>query len=100
MKNNIDQLLNVIELMKKGLEFYSNSRNYDGPMGTIAPIADDEYGSQARFVLEQLKTIENINHEMEKDYETLINDFNIKKSQEEMINNIEIFKQLGGDNNV
>lgn len=96
---NSEQYENLIALLKKALEFYADQRNYDGPMGTISSISSDEYGSQARFALEQIKKLEALNLEAENDFlknaEALT-----EEKREEMINNIEIFKQLGGDNNV
>jgi hypothetical protein len=71
---NSEQYENLIELLKQALKFYADSGNYNGAMGTIAPIASDEYGSQARFALKKLQETLDADKKMKDDYNRLIND--------------------------
>lgn len=103
MTNDIEKYKNIIELFKQALLFYENKDNYVTNLyinNEIHSYIEIDGGSQAKFALEQYKKLDDLNQKLEKDYESLITDFNENKSQEELINNIEIFKQLGGDNNI
>jgi hypothetical protein len=71
---NKEQYENLIELLKQALKFYADSGNYDGAMGTIAPIASDEYGSQARFALQKVQETLDADKKLQEDYNRVIND--------------------------
>jgi hypothetical protein len=62
------ELLNQIALMEQALLFYGNEINYEPDSDLI----DKDRGSQARFALEQLKKIKDINEEMGEDYIKLL----------------------------
>jgi hypothetical protein len=70
--NTIEELQNLVELMQQTLKFYADKRNYEGPMGNIAPIDLDEQGSQARFALDLAKKISDQNQKMQEDYDKLV----------------------------
>lgn len=66
--NSVEEYQNLVELLKTALNFYANPSNYNGAMGTIAPIASDEYGSQARFALEKVSELENLSKTVEDEF--------------------------------
>lgn len=70
--NTIDELQNLVELMQQTLKFYADARNYEGPMGNIAPIDLDEQGSQARFALDLVKKISDQNQKLQDEYDKLV----------------------------
>lgn len=67
MTDNQD-ILNQITLMKEALKFYANEVNYEPDSDMI----DKDRGSQARYALEQLEKIREINEEMGEDYVKLL----------------------------
>jgi len=73
MSNNIEELRSQNALMKQALLFYGNKENYIEHKKYKEPslIQADE-GSQARFALEQLQAINDINDKMDEDYLKLI----------------------------
>ena len=100
--NNIEQYQNLVELLKKALEFYADERNYAGYMGNPASIDLDEHGSQARFALAKLKETTDAQQKMEDDYNKIMKEtieaieshpFDIRKE-------IDMLKNIGDDNNV
>ena len=94
---SIEELLNIIELQRKALEFYANDKNY---YNVPSPVGRD-MGHQARFALEQSdvaknfhkKMVENLD-ELTKQYEAT--DPNVKgETNEEMFANMmEKIKEL------
>jgi hypothetical protein len=70
--NSIEERDSLIQLMREALKFYADQRNYNGPMGNIAPIDSDEHGSQARFALAKVKELIDQNQKIQDDYDKLI----------------------------
>jgi hypothetical protein len=70
--NSIEELQSLVNLMQEALKFYADERNYDGPMGNIAPIDLDEHGSQARFVLNKVKELNEQNQKIQDEYDKLV----------------------------
>jgi hypothetical protein len=98
--NSPEEYENVFALLKKALEFYADARNYDGPMGNIAPIDLDEHGSQARFVLKQTEELIEQNRKMQEDYDRLMAASDILQATEDMADPqklIEHFKLFGNE---
>ena len=90
-----------INLDERG-EFYADVRNYEGPMGTIAPIDLDEHGSQARFALDLTKKLSDQNQKMQDDYDKLIMEAGNIESDGETnpIDLINVFIQSRDDKNI
>lgn len=63
---------NIIELLKKTLEFYSNENNYDDTTST-PPIGLDK-GEQAKNTLNLVKELEKSIESYENDYEKYMKD--------------------------
>jgi len=101
--NSTQDYENLIELLKIALEFYANKKNYDKTnysesRGNISSIDLDEYGSQARFALNKIKEIREINEKLVKDYSAEIEAVQ-NKGEQEIINTIGILKKMSNDNN-
>lgn len=76
---NPEDYENQIALLKKALEFYANSTNYLNDKfihgkGNISLIDIDEHGSQARFALKTIETVQKENEKMKADYNQIIGD--------------------------
>jgi hypothetical protein len=73
--NTIEELQNLVELMQRALNFYSNKENYKSSCpinGEIySPIELDE-GFQAQFALDLAKQVADKNQKMQEDYDKLI----------------------------
>jgi hypothetical protein len=85
------------------LEFYANKKNYEKIIyselrGNISSIDLDEYGSQARFALNKIKEIREINEKLVKDYSAEIEAVQ-NKGEQEIINTIGILKKMSNGNN-
>jgi cytochrome c peroxidase len=89
--NNIEEYQNLIGLMKKALEFYADPKNYEGECEDNTPIVADELGSQARFVLEKLEQLENLNKVMEDEYTKDVTDKDVLNAIEEFKKTVENF---------
>jgi len=100
--NNIEEYQNLIELLKKALEFYADTNNYHGAMGTVAMIDLDEHGSQARFALNKIKEMTDTKDKMEADFVKNMGEaIENNESTDNMLKIIEEFKNLGNaDNNI
>lgn len=88
--NSIEALQNINELFKQALKFYANKSNYDkvhfnDERGNVSNIDFDEYGSQARFALEQADRIDKLNEKFEKEYNAEIDALQ-NMSDEELLN--------------
>lgn len=94
-----EQYENIIGLLKNALIFYSEERNYSSDDG-ITPRIQLDGGEQARFILNQLKSIEKNISDTEYSYDELIknaqkdNDIN----SEDIINKIRQFNNEGTNN--
>ena len=99
--NDIETYKNQVELLKQALLFYANKNTYSSGMGNPALIDLDEQGSQARFALEQLKKVEEVNEKMNEDYNQIINDTinAIESNPINLTNTIKTIKNIN-DNNI
>jgi len=69
------ETLNQIALMEQALKFYADKKNYENNQHAgyeQLSLIEADNGSQARFALEQLKKIKNMNEEMGEDYIKLL----------------------------
>jgi len=69
--NSIEGYQNSIELLKRTLQFYALKENYmvSHPINNqLFSFVEMDGGTQARFTLDKLKEIEELNEKMEKDY--------------------------------
>jgi len=84
--NSIEEYQNLVELLKKALEFYADSSSYQVPAQS-----DNDYvyncmrpefhlkrveidgGSQARFALAKIKEIKDAEGKMQDDYDKIVN---------------------------
>jgi uncharacterized damage-inducible protein DinB len=100
----ISELLNVIELQKKALEFYAESKNYEQNIhinNELSSIIEIDNGHQARFTLEQSKKIKEYNQTLIEEYNKSINE--IKQQMDEPILSLTDFvdqDQLNKLNNI
>lgn len=95
---NNEEYLNLIELLKKALEFYANKKNY-GIVRRNAPIDADEYGSQARFALKKVEETLDADKKLQEDYNKVISE-TIKAIEDtpiDLTSVIKTFKNLGND---
>ena len=93
MRKTIEDYQNIVELMKKALEFYADNNNYHGGMGNIALIDADERGSQARFALFKLRNFSDERDEQEKDFvKNIVNAIEGGESEENILNLINTYK--------
>jgi hypothetical protein len=73
MTNSIEGYQNTIEFLKRALEFYANEDNYtaktpkNNELFAFPPIEMDG-GTQARFALDKVKELDELNEKMERDY--------------------------------
>lgn len=70
MKTN-EEYLNLIELVKKALEFYAEEENYKGyytGKEVESALVGVDNGNQARFALEKIKTFQDDRDEQEKEF--------------------------------
>jgi hypothetical protein len=96
MTNNIDEFQNQISLMKEALAFYADESNYAENQFTgtegVSMIEVDE-GSQARFALETLEKVEQVNKQMEEDYlDTIKQKLEDQQPPENVVNLIKAIK--------
>jgi hypothetical protein len=77
--NSIEELQNLIELLKQALNFYANGENYKGNKSassccsgiSVSKVEMDE-GIQARFALKQAEELIETNRKMQEDYDRLM----------------------------
>lgn len=95
---NFEKYKNQVELLKQALLFYADKINYHGEMGNAAMIDLDEHGSQARFALEQLKKVEEINEGIDNDYLKYVSEeTSQQETTEGIINLINEIKKVEDD---
>jgi hypothetical protein len=64
---SLEELLNVIKLQRKALEFYAQQKNYNQNVNinsTLNSKVELDEGHQARFAIEQSNTIEEFNQSL------------------------------------
>lgn len=69
--NSIEGYQNTIELLKRALEFYALKENYvvNHPLNNeLFSYVEMDGGTQARFMLDKIEEIDELNKKMEKDY--------------------------------
>ena len=110
--NSIEEYQNLVELLKKALEFYADSSSYQVPAQS-----DNDYvyncmrpefhlkrveidgGSQARFALAKIKEIKDAEGKMQDDYDKIVNNMSDEINKNPMVNAdykdlIQSYKQL------
>lgn len=82
------ELLNIIKLQEKTLEYYGNIKNYAGAIDKM-PILKDR-GHQANFTLEQSKKIREYENNLLKNLDSIFvnNDIINSESEQEALNKI------------
>ena len=83
---NKDQYINIIELQKQALQFYADENNYvkklpDLSINKLVSHIDLDKGTQARFVLNQIKSLNDFNENIESEYVDYV-----KSLEEESVN--------------
>lgn len=92
--NDNQELLNQIALMEQALLFYGDEVNYEPDSDLI----DRDRGAQARFALEQLKKIKEINENMDEDYIKLLqNEADKTQTPESIMKLIKEIKNVSDD---
>jgi hypothetical protein len=69
--NSIEGYQNTIELLKRTLQFYALKENYtvNHPVNNeLFSFVEMDGGSQARFTLDKVRELDELNEKMEKDY--------------------------------
>lgn len=93
--------LNLIELLKQALLFYAKKENYiEKPMndGLISMVEIDD-GSQARFALEQIKKVKELNEGIDNDYLNYVSEESTKQETPEgILNLMKEIKRVGDEN--
>jgi hypothetical protein len=104
--NSPEEYQNVIELLKLTLKFYADNNNYvypDNSPATRRSLIEIDGGSQARFALEQVNQLDELNKKMQEDYDNaMINMINMVEDREEDIDTLKLveeYKKLGNENN-
>jgi len=75
--NSIEEYQNVVELLKKALEFYANKNNYIDCQHIhyeLFSLIEMDAGNQARFALDKIQELENLNKVMEENFMKEITD--------------------------
>jgi uncharacterized protein YjaG (DUF416 family) len=80
----IEQAQSQLDLLKQALMFYAKKDNYLFYKHKDSPIALDE-GMQARFALEQLEKVDEVNKNMGEDYQKLIEDIETPEAASEKL---------------
>ena len=98
--NSIEEYQNLVEYFKKVLEFYADKNQYHDGFGRKTSIDLDE-GSQARFALEKVKQLDELNKKMQEDYDNaMVNMINIVEDNDiDPIKLIEEYKKFTNENN-
>ena len=100
--STVEEYQSLVELLKQALRFYANKSTYGHYMGNPSSIDLDEWGSQARFALEQAEKIEKANLQIQEDYNKLVVDSEELESNGETnpIDLIKYFNETHEDNNI
>jgi hypothetical protein len=94
--NSIEGYQNTIELLKRTLQFYALKENYDvsHPINNqLFSFVEMDGGSQARFSLDKIREIDELNEKLEKDYNAEIDAL-------QNITDDEILNNFLNDNNI
>jgi len=90
----MDEYRNQVELMRQALLFYGNVENYTKELKQDLTPVDIDNGSQARFALETLETVEKLKKDMEEEYlDTIKQSLEDQPNQQSMLNLIEAIKK-------
>jgi hypothetical protein len=80
----IDELLNIIELLKQSLSFYSNENNYIGNSNNII----NDNGNQARIILSQVNNLLIIKQKFQEELEEYLKNNKIDDDINEFLKTI------------
>ena len=97
--NSPEEYENLIALLEKALEFYSDKMNY---IGNPSNVDHDEHGSQARFALSKSKEMIDNVRTMQEDYDRLMAAGEMLMATEDKADPeklMEVFKVLGDERN-
>ena len=99
---NLEEYKNQIELLKQALLFYGNKKNYENEVRyEESSLIYVDNGTQARFALEQLQKVEDVNDEINDDYLKYVSEESGKqKTPEGIINLLNEIKKAGDDGNI
>jgi len=91
---NKDQYKNIIELQKQALRFYADENSYvkklpNSNNNTISSHVDLDKGEQARFVLNQIKNLDDFNENIKSEYDEYL-----KSLEEENVNGEDLLQAL------
>jgi len=108
--NSIEGYQNIIELLKRTLQFYALKENYtvNHPVNNeLFSFVEMDGGSQARFTLDKVRELDELNEKMERDYNAEIDALqNMSDSELESFGEtnpldlIKAFKTFTNDNNI
>lgn len=104
MTNNVESYQNLIELLKKALEFYASDETYKyihDDIRTSLIVVDK--GSQARFALSKITEFEKINQDILDEYnkyaDNYLNDVDSDSENTDVENIINSIKSIGNGEN-
>lgn len=101
--HSIEEYQNLIELLKKALEFYADKKNYvqkAGGYNELTSRVELDGGSQAQFALEKIKELSEFNKNIENDFvKNITNAIENEENTENIFKLIEDFKNLKNEDN-
>ena len=101
--HSIEEYQNLIELLKKALEFYADKKNYEINIprnNVLFAYIDMDKGEQARFALEKIKELSDFNEKIENDFvKDITTAIENEDNSDNIIKLIENFKNLNNENN-
>ena len=101
--HSIEEYQNLIELLKKALEFYADKKNYIQKAGGYNELTSQielDGGSQAQFALEKIKELSEFNKNIENDFvKNITNAIENEENTENIFKLIEDFKNLKNEDN-
>lgn len=106
--NSIEECNNLILLLKEALKFYADNKNYRGhtsasTCGTPTSLIEMDEGSQARFALDKVKQMVDINLKMQDEYDKYMAGYEQLQANEGIADPeelIKIYTQTHDDKNI
>ncbi len=103
MAKTIEDYQNIIELLKRALQFYANKENYANQWhlnDVMVSYIEIDNGTQAEFALNTLQNLENLHEKMEVDFKSSVEKIASDNDVENMNKLMEDLKKLGYDKNI